>query len=201
MSKSAVQRIAHNFPISLRSFAIVIGGVALMTLSAKIQIPFWPVPMNLQTMAVMAFAIGLGPRLAVSILATYLAAGACCLPVFAGSPERGIGFAYLIGPTGGYLLGMAIASWAVGVLAAGRNLIGRVGAMLTGLAVVYGVGLAWLAVYIPFDRLIAEGAVPFVLSDLTKTGIVAAGASLISGFHRARASKKMDDVPPGRIVH
>src|SRR5664279_494514 len=96
MSKSAAQYIANGLPVSLRSVLIVAGGVMLTTLSAKIQIPFWPVPMNLQTMAVMGFAIGFGPRLAVAIFAAYLAAGAYGLPVFAGAPERGIGIAYLI---------------------------------------------------------------------------------------------------------
>ena len=83
-------------------------------------------------MAVMGFAIGFGPRLAVAIFAAYLAAGASGLPVFAGSPERGIGIVYLTGPTGGYLVGMLAASWMTGALGAGRGLIGRRAAMLVG---------------------------------------------------------------------
>jgi biotin transport system substrate-specific component len=185
MSKSAAQSIANGLPISLRSALIVAVGVALMTLSAKIQIPFWPVPMNLQTMAVMGFAIGFGPRLAVAIVAAYLAAGAYGLPVFAGAPERGIGIAYLIGPTGGYLAGMLAASWFTGVLGAGRGLIGRVGAMLVGMGLVYGLGVAWLALYIPSSRLVMTGVLPFVLADLVKIGIVAAGASLATSVKRA----------------
>lgn len=184
MSKSAAQRIANSVPVSLQSAAAVIGGVALLTLSAKIQVPFWPVPLNLQSMAVMALALSLGPRLAMATFAAYLAAGAAGLPVFAGSPERGLGLLYIAGPTGGYLIGMLAASWLVGVLGAGRGLAGRTGAMLAGMAVIYGLGVAWLALYVPAPRLLAEGIAPFILGDLVKTGIVAASASLVSNFRR-----------------
>jgi len=185
MSKSTTQRAANIFPVPLQSTAAVIGGVALLTLSAKIQIPFWPVPLNLQTMAVMALALGLGPRLAVATFAAYLAAGASGLPVFAGSPERGVGLLYIAGPTGGYLMGMLAASWATGQIGAGRGLAARLGAMLAGIALIYSLGVAWLALYVPAPRLLAEGIVPFVLGDLIKIGIVTAGASLVSSFrHR-----------------
>lgn len=185
MSKSATHRIATVFPLSLRSALTVIGGVALLTLSAKSQVPFWPVPLNLQSMAVMALALGLGPRLAVATFAAYLVAGASGLPVFAGSPERGVGLLYIAGPTGGYLTGMLAASWTTGLLGAGRGMVARLGAMLAGMALIYGLGVAWLAMYVPAPRLLAEGVVPFILGDLVKIGIVAAGASLLSGLrHR-----------------
>ena len=182
MSKLAAQRIANIFPFSLHSLAVIGGGVVLLTVSAKIQVPFWPVPLNLQSLAVMALALGLGPRLAVATFAAYLAAGASGLPVFAGSPERGVGLLYIAGPTGGYLIGMLGASWATGMLGAGRGIVARSGAMLAGMALIYGLGVAWLALYVPAPRLLAEGIAPFILGDLVKIGIVAAGASLVSGF-------------------
>lgn len=184
MSKSVAQRVANIFPLSRHAALAVIGGVALLTLSAKIQVPFWPVPLNLQTLAVMALALGLGPRLAVATFAAYLAAGASGLPVFAGSPERGVGLLYLAGPTGGYLIGMLAASWATGTLSAGRGLVARLGAMLAGMALIDGLGVAWLALYVPAPRLLAEGVAPFILGDLVKIGLVAAGASLVSGLRR-----------------
>ncbi len=187
MSKPTTHRIATVFPLSLRSALTLIGGMALLTLSAKIQVPFWPVPLNLQSMAVMALALGLGPRLAVATFAAYLTAGASGLPVFAGSPERGVGLLYIAGPTGGYLIGMLAASWATGLLGAGRGAVARIGAMLAGMALIYGLGVAWLAMYVPAPRLLAEGIVPFILGDLVKVGIVAAGASLASGV-RYKAS-------------
>ncbi|WP_309086731.1 biotin transporter BioY [Chelativorans sp.] len=155
-------------------------GVALMTLSAKVQIPFWPVPMTLHTLAVMAIAVALGPYAAVSIFIAYLAAGAVGLPVFSGTPARGIGLAYMVGPTGGYLLGYLIASGLVGKLAAGRGTLRRLGAMLAGLAVVYGFGLLWLSLFVPVGQLLALGVAPFLLGDLVKIGVVAVAAALLS---------------------
>lgn len=159
---------------TVRMILTVLAGVGLMTIAAKVQIPFWPVPMTLHTLAVMAFAVAFGPRVAVSIFLAYLAAGAAGLPVFSGSPERGIGLAYMAGPTGGYLLGYLVASWLVGVMANGRGVLGRVGAMLTGMLPVYGLGIAWLAVFVPADQLLAVGVLPFLLGDLVKIGTVAA---------------------------
>ncbi|TNC15257.1 biotin transporter BioY [Methylobacterium terricola] len=158
-----------------RSAAILVSGVLLITLAAKIQVPFWPVPMTLHTLVIMALALTLGPRLAAATVLSYLAAGAAGLPVFSGTPERGLGLAYMAGPTGGYLAGYLVAAGLVGVLAAGRGLLGRIGAMLVGLAVIYGFGLAWLAVFVPADRLLAVGVGPFLIGDVVKVGLVAAG--------------------------
>jgi len=162
-----------------RDISIVIAGTCVMVLAAKTQIPFWPVPMTLHTLAVMAFAVALGPRMAVSIFAAYLVAGAAGLPVFSGSPERGIGVAYLLGPTGGYLAGYLAASWLVGLLARGRNVLGQLVAMLVGLALIYAVGMAWLALFVPASQLAAAGLWPFLLGDLLKLGVVAAGSALL----------------------
>lgn len=179
MTKMTTRSSQARSALSARMVATVLAGVALMTLAAKVQIPFWPVPMTLHTMAVMAFAVVLGPRIAVSIFLAYLAAGAAGLPVFSGTPERGIGLAYMVGPTGGYLLGFLIASFLVGLLAAGKGALGRAGAMLAGLVLVYGLGVAWLAVYVPWNRLFAVGVLPFLAGDLVKIGVVAAAGSVL----------------------
>lgn len=172
--------IPHRGPArALRFAGASLAGAALMTLAAKTQVPFWPIPMTLHTLAVMAFAVTLGPRLAVSIFATYLAAGAMGLPVFSGTPERGIGLIYMTGPTGGYLVGYLIASWLVGVLAAGRGTAGRLGAMLVGLVPIFGLGTAWLSVHVPAGQLWAVGVVPFLPGDLVKIGIVAAAGMVL----------------------
>lgn len=162
-----------------RQAALAIAGAALMTLAAKTQIPFWPVPMTLQTLAVMGFAVALGPQRAVNILLVYLAAGAMGLPVFAGTPERGIGLAYMVGPTGGYLLGYLVAAGLVGALARGRGALGKGLAMLLGLVPVYGLGLAWLAAFVPAGKLLALGVTPFLLGDLVKIALVAVAAALV----------------------
>lgn len=187
MSTAATRPIESRIAPSARTVLTVIAGTALMTLAAKVQIPFWPVPMTLHTMAVMAFAVGFGPRIAISIFLAYLAAGAVGLPVFSNSPERGIGLAYMVGPTGGYLLGYLIASWLVGMLAIGKGTLGRVGAMLAGMIPIYAIGMAWLAVYVPPGQLLAVGVLPFFLGDLVKIGVVAAGSMVLpASFARLR---------------
>ncbi|KTS24773.1 hypothetical protein NS228_26725 [Methylobacterium indicum] len=170
-----------------RTLAVVVAGVLLVTLAAKVQIPFWPVPMTLHTLAIMALAVGVGPRLAVATMLGYLAAGSVGLPVFSGTPERGIGLAYMAGPTGGYLAGYLVAAGLTGALSTGRGLFGRIAAMLAGLAVIYALGLAWLALFVPADRVVALGLLPFLLGDLVKVGLVAAGVSVLPGLRRALA--------------
>lgn len=157
----------------LRAGATGVAGVMLLTVSAKVQIPFWPVPMTLQTMAVMGLALAFGPGRAMAMVAGYIAAGMAGWPVFAGSPERGIGLAYILGPTGGYLAGYLAGAGLAGWLAQGRGIAGRLGAMTAGMAVVYACGLAWLAGFVPMDRLFALGAAPFLAGDAVKIAILA----------------------------
>lgn len=162
-----------------RQALMIVTGVALMTLAAKTQVPFWPVPMTLHTLAVMGFAVALGPRMACAIFIAYLATGAAGLPVFSGSPERGIGLAYMIGPTGGYLAGFLVASWLTGWLAQNGTLLRRLFAMLAGLVVVYAFGMAWLVAFLPTAKLFSVGVAPFILGDLVKIGVVAAASMLL----------------------
>lgn len=169
-----------------RAVGLTLAAAALITLSAKTQVPFWPVPMTLQTMAVMAIAAAMGPRLGLAAYLTYLGAGLAGLPVFAGSPERGIGLAYALGPTGGFLIGMALMAVVTGRLAQGRGLAGRALAMLAGVAVVYAAGLAWLSGFVPADKLLAAGFTPFILGDLVK---VAVAALLIEAGLRIRRAR------------
>lgn len=151
--------------------AHVVIGVGLMTLAAKVQIPFWPVPMTLHTLAVMSFALILGPRLSTAIFAAYLVAGATGMPVFSGSPERGVGLAYMMGPTGGYLVGYFIAACLVGVLGHGKPLLQRCMACLAGLIVIYGAGLLGLWAFVPSEKLLAAGLAPFLVGDLVKCAL------------------------------
>lgn len=176
------QTLVSNRPglqSAARKAAVILVGVALITLCAKIRVPFWPVPTTLHTFAVMAIAVAIGPRLATATFFAYLAAGAAGLPVFSGSPERGIGIAYMMGPTGGYLLGYLVASWLTGALAFGRGTVGRMLAMLAGLGATYAIGLPWLGFYVPADQIVPLGFAPFILGDLLKIAMVAAGALLV----------------------
>ena len=170
----------------------MLGGLAvlgslLLWASAKISVPFWPVPMTLQTGAVALIAVAYGWRLGLATVILYLAEGAAGLPVFQGTPERGIGVAYLLGPTGGYLFGMALQVVITGWLAerVGRGSFPKLfGAMLAGDVVLFACGLAWLGAVIGWDKpVLALGLYPFVLGDLVKlalaASVAAAGARIV----------------------
>lgn len=148
-------------------------GVALLTVSAKVQVPFWPVPMTLQVAALMMIAATYGMRLGTSTMAAYLAAGAAGLPVFAGTPEKGIGLAYMMGTSGGYLAGFLVAMVIVGYAADKLPKMALWPAMLAGLAAIYALGLAWLAQFAPDGKLLAWGFTPFIAGDLVKITLAA----------------------------
>src|SRR5262249_11270176 len=101
----------------LRNCVLALIGTLLLTASAKIQVPFWPVPMTMQTFVVLCLGAVLGPRLGATTVLLYLAEGAVGLPVFAGTPEKGLGLAYMAGPTGGYLVGFVAGAAVTGWLA------------------------------------------------------------------------------------
>ena len=147
---------------------LAIAGSLVLTVSAKVHIPFWPVPMTLQTLAVLVIGMAYGPRLGGATLLLYLAEGANGLPVFSGTPERGIGLAYLVGPTGGYLVGFMLAAALVGVLAErgwDRSPVTAAGAMVAGNLAIYVCGVAWLGTVIGYEGAWSAGVEPFLLGD------------------------------------
>jgi biotin transport system substrate-specific component len=101
----------------LQQVLLAIAGSLLLWVSAKVQVPFWPVPMTMQTFVVLGLGAAFGWRLGMATVALYLLEGAMGLPVFAGTPEKGIGLAYMAGPTGGYLAGFVVAAGITGWLA------------------------------------------------------------------------------------
>lgn len=161
-----------------RRVAIVAAAVCLLTLSAKVTVPFWPVPMTMQVAAVLLIAAVGGMRLGATSMASYLALGAVGLPVFAGTPAKGIGLAYMTGPTGGYLLGFLIAAALVGWMAERARGPLLWATMLGALALIYACGVAWVARFVPADGLIAAGIAPFFAGDLLKVGVAALLAHL-----------------------
>jgi biotin transport system substrate-specific component len=168
--------------VGARSYArplLVAVGVLLLTLSAKLQIPLWPVPMTMQTYVILVLGMAYGTRLGVVTVACYLLAGALGLPVFAGTPDRGIGLAYMIGPTGGYLLGFLVAPLLLGGLAArgwDRRFVPCLLAMAAAHVVILACGAAWLAVGMGWERAYAAGVAPFMLATIVKT--ILAGVTL-----------------------
>lgn len=161
----------------LRKAAIVFAGSLALWASAKVQVPFFPVPMTMQTLVVLGFAMAAGRGLALATFGLYLLEGALGLPVFAGTPEKGIGLAYMMGPTGGYLLGMFVASGLLGWLGErgwDRKALTTAAAMVIGNIAIYAFGLAWLGTFTGYgDALLGAGLLPFVPGDLFKVVLAA----------------------------
>jgi len=162
---------------TLRNVLIAIAGTLLLTAAAKIKIPLPPVPITAQTLVLLVLAMACGWKLAGSTVLLYLSQGAIGLPVFAGTPEKGIGLAYMTGPTGGYLIGFLLAAVAVGYLAErgwDRNFATTALAMLIGNALIYVPGLFWLGTVLGWDKPILQwGITPFLVGDLIKLVIAA----------------------------
>ena len=175
---------AHLWPSAgsrvVRNVALVVLGCALLWVSAKVKVPFWPVPMTLQTFAVVALGAAYGSRLGAATVIAYLAAGAAGLPVFTNTPPELAGPAYLLGPTGGFLIGFVAAAFIVGYAADrhwDRSVPKLLAAMVAADAVVFAMGLAWLGLAVPALGyswgLLEAGLFPFVLGDLLKVLIAA----------------------------
>ena len=169
---------------------LVIGGTLLLTLSAKTKVVLGPVDLSLQTLAVLLIATAFGARLAVATVALYLIEGAMGFPVFQGTPEKGIGLAYMVGTTGGYLAGFlvmaAVAGWAAD-RGWDRSPVKLFGAMLVAEAMMLSMGFAWLANFIGFEKAWMFGVQPFLAADLIKVALAAAIMPAIWGLVRPKA--------------
>jgi len=155
--------------------ALILGGSLLVALSAqpRFDLPFSPVPITLQTLAVMLVGATLGARGGAAALALYLAEGLAGLPVFAGGAS---GIPYALGPTGGYLIGFIASAALVGAIVErwGRDPLRVLAAFILGSATVYLFGVPWLALTIGPDRAIAAGLLPYIPGDLVKSVLGAA---------------------------
>ena len=160
-----------------RNISLAIAGSIALWVSAKIQIPFYPVPVSMQTLVVFVVGMAYGWKLGGATVALYLAEGLAGLPVFAGTPEKGIGIAYMVGPTGGYLFGFLLAAVAVGWLAErgfDRNIILTALAMLIGSILIYIPGLLWLGSVVGWDKPVLQwGMIPFLYGDALKLTLAA----------------------------
>ena len=170
--------------------AAVIFGVCLLTLSAKVQVPFWPVPMTMQTLVVLMLGMAYGRWLGAATVLAYLAVGAAGFPVFAGTPQRGVGLAYMMGPTGGFLMGFLAAAWVTGVLAErgwDRSVLFSAAAMLVGTVTIFIFGLAPLIASAGLQRAVEVGLVPFLASSSLK---MALGAALMPALWYVLGGKR-----------
>ena len=186
-----VKKVSNNKLI--KSLLIIFLGSILLTISAKVKIPFYPIPMTMQTFVVLFLGIAFGWKIGVATVSLYLFEGLIGLPVFAGTPEKGIGFVYFTGPTMGYLVGFLVATYLAGyfkyencfdfhkfklnsvITKLFKNLI----KLIFAVSFIYIFGLLWLGFLIGWDKPIFKfGAQPFLLAELFKMLIL----SIIAGY-------------------
>ncbi|WP_254020836.1 biotin transporter BioY [Mesorhizobium escarrei] len=155
---------------------LAIVGTLLLTLSAKTRVLLGPVDISMQTLAVFLISAAFGMRLGVATLLLYMAEGAIGLPVFQGTPEKGIGIAYMLGSTGGYLFGFVVMAAIVGWAADrgwDRHPVKLFNAILVAEIVMMAMGFAWLALLIGPEKSWQFGVAPFIVGDLIKVGLAA----------------------------
>lgn len=153
----------------LKSILVVLVGSILLTISAKIKIPFYPVPMTMQTFVVLFLGISFGYKIGIATVVLYLIEGIFGLPVFSNSPEKGVGIVYFTGPTMGYLIGFLLATFLAGYLDLKTNIVSIFLKLILSVSVIYILGLIWLGTLIGWDKPIFQlGAAPFLLAELFK---------------------------------
>ena len=153
--------------------AIVLGSIAL-TISAKIKIPFYPVPMTMQTFIVLFLGISFGYKIGLATVGLYLIEGIAGLPVFSNSPEKGVGLIYFTGPTMGYLIGFLTACYLASKIKINDNFLIVLVKLIIATSTIYILGLMWLGTLIGWDKpIFALGAKPFLLAEILKIMILA----------------------------
>ena len=166
-----MEAINRTFKIEkiIRLTLITIVGTILITISAKVKIPFYPVPMTMQTFVILLIGITLGYKIGLATVTLYLLEGIVGLPVFANSPEKGIGLIYFIGPTMGYLIGFIISVYFAGLFKYDKGIINTFLKLVFSVSFIYIFGLIWLGILIGWDKPIFKlGAQPFLLAELFK---------------------------------
>ena len=169
----------------IKSLIIVIIGSIILTISAKIKIPFYPVPMTMQTFVVLLLGISFGYRIAIATVGLYLLEGILGLPVFSNSPEKGIGIIYFTGPTMGYLIGFLFASFFAGYLNFKTSIFLIFLKLIFSVSFIYIFGVIWLGTLIGWDKPIIQlGVTPFLLAELLKILILTFLAKKILDFRK-----------------
>ena len=171
-----VKNFKHTKVIKFLFVALM--GSIVLAISSKIKIPFYPVPMTMQTLVVLMIGVGFGWKLGLATVSLYLFEGIIGLPVFSGTPEKGVGLIYFTGPTMGYLIGFLPAVFFAGLLKVNYkyNLIHRfvINFILYTFSVsfIYLFGLIWLTNFVPVEKIWIVGAIPFLLAEFLKVSIL-----------------------------
>ena len=169
--------------ISKKIFLVVFGTL-LLTVSAKIKVPFYPVPMTMQTFVVVLIGITMGWKLGLTTILIYLFEGAIGFPVFAGTPEKGIGITYMMGPTGGYLVGFILSVFIAGFVNLNKNIFVKFLLILLSISSIYLVGVPWLAYLAGWEIAYVWGIKNFILAEFFKIAILAMSAEKLVKFRK-----------------
>ena len=157
----------------VKTFLIIILGSLALTISAKIKIPFYPVPMTMQTFVVMLLGLAFGYKIGLATVSLYLLEGIAGLPVFSNSPEKGVGLVYFTGPTMGYLIGFLSATLIAGTVSSNDNILKIISKLLLSVSTIYILGVLWLGTLIGWDKPILEfGVYPFLLAEIFKIALL-----------------------------
>ena len=157
----------------LKYILIIFLGSVLLTISSKIKIPFYPVPMTMQTFVVLFLGMSFGYKIGLATVSLYLLEGIIGLPVFSNSPEKGVGLVYFTGPTMGYLIGFLIATFLAGYFKFEGNLLNSFIKLLISVSTIYILGVFWLGSLIGWDKPIIQlGVTPFLLAEIFKIVIL-----------------------------
>ena len=157
----------------VKTFIIIIIGSLALTISAKIKIPFYPVPMTMQTFVVILLGLAFGYKIGLATVSLYLLEGIAGLPVFSNSPEKGVGLIYFTGPTMGYLIGFLSATLIAGTISSNDNTLKIISKLLLSVSTIYILGVLWLGTLIGWDKPILEfGVYPFLLAEIFKLALL-----------------------------
>ena len=169
----------------IKSLIIIFFGSIILAISAKIKIPFYPVPMTMQTFVVLFLGISFGYRIALATVSLYLIEGILGLPVFSNSPERGVGLAYFMGPTMGYLIGFLVACFSASFIKLDDNFFVILFKLILSVSTIYISGVLWLGTLIGWNKPIFElGVFPFLLAETFKILLLAILAKKFLRFRK-----------------
>ena len=169
----------------LKYILVIFFGSILLAISSKIKIPFYPVPMTMQTFVVLFLGMSFGYKVGLATVSLYLFEGIIGLPVFSNSPEKGVGLVYFTGPTMGYLIGFLVATFLAGLFTFKENLFLNFCKIILSVSSIYILGVLWLGMLIGWDKPILKlGAYPFLLAELLKMGIITLLAKKITKLRK-----------------
>ena len=169
----------------IKSILVIFLGSVVLAISAKIKIPFYPVPMTMQTFVVLFLGISFGYKIALATVSLYLIEGIIGLPVFSNSPERGTGLAYFIGPTMGYLIGFVLACFFASFVKLSDNYLIIFMKLILSVSSIYVLGILWLGNLIGWDKPIFElGVIPFLMAEIFKIALLTIIAKKVFKFRK-----------------